>query len=135
MLLPLGFWASCGWLALLFAPACTFFFAGVEQIGLDLENPMECAPPPTAAPPPAPPRCRASCARARPRRRPCSRSVLPLDVFSDRIKYDVAEIAVHATRARELVNSYSALGRDGGGGPEARQEGQLAAGGVGRAAP
>jgi predicted membrane chloride channel (bestrophin family) len=43
-LLPLGCWTTMGWAALLFAPLTAFLLFGVDQIGVDLENPFSMLP-------------------------------------------------------------------------------------------
>ncbi len=43
-LLPLGCWTTMGWDALLFAPLTAFLLFGVDQIGVDLENPFSLLP-------------------------------------------------------------------------------------------
>jgi predicted membrane chloride channel (bestrophin family) len=43
-LLPLGCWTTMGWQALLFAPLTAFLLFGVDQIGVDLENPFAVLP-------------------------------------------------------------------------------------------
>ena len=44
LLLPFGCWSSMGWNSLLFAPLVSFLLFGVDQIGVDLENPFSVLP-------------------------------------------------------------------------------------------
>jgi len=44
VLLPFGCWTAMGWDALLFAPLTAFLLFGVDQIGVDLENPFSVLP-------------------------------------------------------------------------------------------
>jgi len=44
LLLPFCFWSAMGWDALLFAPLTAFLLFGVDQIGVDLENPFAVLP-------------------------------------------------------------------------------------------
>jgi predicted membrane chloride channel (bestrophin family) len=44
ILLPFGCWTAMGWDALLFAPLTAFLLFGVDQIGVDLENPFSVLP-------------------------------------------------------------------------------------------